>query len=275
MANLESKVTVEIINPGLPHTTNMDFDGDEIHKFELKSKWTAIQLELKKKLIVIDDFKVDEIKLIGGVDISFVKNTMKACACLVVKSWPELKTVYSDVDLITLEYPYIQGFLAFREVPSLMVLIDKLKRNQPHLVPDVIMVDGNGLLHPNRFGLACHLGIISEIPTIGVAKNIMYIDGTDHSQIKADQLAMLDSDIGDYRPIKINNAEIVGNILKTVKHDGMSTMGVGTIYVSIGHRISLDTATKMVTKCIKFKVPEPTREADFISRKFLRDMKIK
>ena len=239
-------------------------------------QWMKEQNQLKEKLIQIDDFKLDELRLIGGVDISFVKGTMKACACLIIKSWPKLETIYSDVIIVTLTYPYIPGFLAFREIPALLQLIDKLKAIKPEYIPDVILVDGNGILHPNGFGLASHLGVLINIPTIGVGKTILYMDSLDKKTIKDSINSMEKSDVGDYRPIisnKENKSEIIGNILKTVQHDGsnQNIQGAGTIYISVGHRISLSTATQLVTKCIKYKVPEPIREADFLSRKFLRE----
>lgn len=246
----------------------------ETKDIDIKVAWRKQQDELRTQLILCDDFKFEHLRLIGGVDISFVKGTMEACVCLVVKSWPDMVTVYTDIAMVTLTEPYIQGFLAFREIPSLVPLINKLKNEHPDFFPDIILVDGNGLLHPNGFGSACHLGVVCNVPTIGIGKTILYMDSLDKDKVKQDIAMMKECEVGDYRLIQSKMSDgnkILGAILKTVKHDkNASDIGPGTIYVSIGHRISLVTAIAVVNGCIKSKIPEPIREADFLSRKFLR-----
>lgn len=106
---------------------------------------------MRNKLRLEDDtgFALDDVTLVGGVDISFVKDSAtEACASLIVVQRPALQVVYEDTQAITLDQPYIPGFLAFREVRFLIELIDRLKSTQPHLLPQVILVDGNGILHP-------------------------------------------------------------------------------------------------------------------------------
>jgi len=88
-----------------------------------------------------------------------------------------LEKVYEDYEIVELDSPYIPGFLAFREIPHLVKLIDKLKKTKPEYTPQVILVDGNGILHQNACGLASHLGVIVDIPTIGCGKTIFYVDG--------------------------------------------------------------------------------------------------
>ena len=85
--------------------------------------------------------------------------------------------VYKDSEIVHLDLPYIPGFLAFREVPHLLKLIDKLKATKPQFLPQVLLVDGNGILHQNGFGLASHLGVLADIPTIGCGKTVFFVDG--------------------------------------------------------------------------------------------------
>jgi len=124
---------------------------------------------------------------IGGCDLSFFKQDPNiAISQIVIMDWPKLnvrqslsnlKIVYEDSQLVRLEAPYIPGFLAFREVFHLQVLFKKVIENFPQYIPQVILVDGNGILHQNGCGLASHLGVLLNISTIGVGKTIFNIDG--------------------------------------------------------------------------------------------------
>ncbi|CAM9375678.1 unnamed protein product [Ascophyllum nodosum] len=118
------------------------------------------------------------LRLIGGVDVSFVKGSEdNACATLVVLEFPSLNVVYEASNRVTMEYPYVSGFLAFREVHHLARLIEKLRQQRPDLEPDVVFVDGNGRLHPRSAGLACHLGVIAGLRTVGLSKTFLNVDG--------------------------------------------------------------------------------------------------
>lgn len=128
------------------------------------------------------------------MDLSFFKdNKNKACSYFIVLSYPDLKAifllykwlviififkvVYEDYEFVLLDVPYIPGFLAYREVPHLKALYERLKSTKPEFLPDVILLDGNGILHVNGCGLASHLGVLLDVPTIGVSKTMFYIDG--------------------------------------------------------------------------------------------------
>ncbi|OEL23299.1 Endonuclease V [Dichanthelium oligosanthes] len=152
---------------------------------------------LKSKLILEDDFvwslpsagsssgedARDKLKCIGGTDISFLKeDPSTACAAVVVLDADTLEVVHEEFDVVQLQVPYIPGFLAFREAPILLGLLEKVKDNARHFYPQLLMVDGNGLLHPRAgFGLACHLGVLADLPTIGVGKNVGYFQMLSHS----------------------------------------------------------------------------------------------
>jgi len=160
-------------------------EGDDRDLVLQKQEWIKTQDMLKSKLILEDDFVWSlpsvgsssgedargKLKYIGGTDISFLKeDPSTACAAVVVLDADTLEVVHEEFDVVRLQVPYIPGFLAFREAPILLGLLDKVKINARHFYPQLLMVDGNGLLHPRGFGLACHLGVLADLPTIGVGK---------------------------------------------------------------------------------------------------------
>ena len=142
-------------------------------------RWWLRQRWLRTFLIERDTIDVTAARLVGGVDISFVKDSESdACAALVILDAQSLAVVHESYRRVQVSAPYIPGFLAFREVNFLLDMVHELQRDLPEFVPDVIMVDGNGILHPNRFGLASHLGVMCGIPTVGIGKKCT-CDGLD------------------------------------------------------------------------------------------------
>ncbi|CAN6177230.1 unnamed protein product, partial [Urochloa humidicola] len=172
-----------------------------------KQEWIKTQDMLKTKLIVEDDFVWSlpsvgsssgegargKLKYIGGTDISFLKeDPSTACAALVVLDADTLEVVHEEFDVVRLQVPYIPGFLAFREAPILLRLLDKVKNNAHHFYPQLLMVDGNGLLHPRGFGLACHLGVLADLPTFGVGKNCSLLPEKINANVSIAQLHHVD-----------------------------------------------------------------------------------
>ena len=147
------------------------------------------QDSLKGKLIEVDDFAFainsndnnqskPTLKRIAGVDISASKlDNNLAVVALVILDYEKLDILYEKYELVYLKQPYIPGFLAFREVEPLMKMFNDLVNFDNKLLPDIILVDGNGIFHSNHFGLACHLGVLINIPTIGCSKTIFSVDG--------------------------------------------------------------------------------------------------
>ena len=156
--------------------------------------WRKEQDDLKKKLIKTDfyNFNLDntnnnnitELKYIAGMDISASKKNPNIAVSALTICDRNLKIVYEDYKIVKMDEPYIPGFLAFREVNHLVDLINDLKKNHPEYIPQVILVDGNGILHVKGFGLACHLGVLVDIPTIGCSKNVFNIDGITKIKVK-------------------------------------------------------------------------------------------
>ncbi len=182
-----------------------------------------------------------EIRTIAGADISFNKFSEVIYSGIVVLALPDLRIIESAGIRGTATFPYVPGLLSFRETPSLLEAWKKLK-----IKPDVLMLDGQGLAHPRRFGIACHIGLLLDLPTIGCAKSILV--GT-HRE--------LDPEAGSVAPL-VHKEELVGVALRTKKN-------VSPVYVSAGHLIDLDSAVPLVMKSVsKYRQPEPTRQAHLL-----------
>ena len=255
------------------------------HNFsELKEEWKRQQRMLKQRLVTEDQFDFDansEIKYIGGCDISFFKgNNVDAVASLVVVELPTMNVVYESYHMVQLTQPYIAGYLAFREVEHLLKLIDELRHTKPEYIPQILMVDGNGILHPRSFGIACQLGVMTNIPTIGVAKNLLVVDDLDAKQVKQqaiEEQRQHDKGVNDGSNNDNHNHHYT--LLKGKSGGGKIWGGVivkpnqsKPIYVSIGHKICLTTAVSIVKQCQIFsRIPEPIRQADLRSREYVRN----
>ena len=176
--------------------------------------------------------------LVAGVDISSSNIQGMARGAAVILSYPELHVVEIKTAESKVALPYIPGLLSFRESPLILAACEKLCNT-----PDLILVDGQGIAHPRRLGLASHLGLFLEVPTIGCAKSILCGRHED-----------LREAVGSYAEI-VDNGEVIGAALRT-------KIGIKPIYVSIGHKIDLASALHWVTKCCRgYRLPEPTRLA--------------
>ncbi|KJE98069.1 endonuclease V family protein, variant 2 [Capsaspora owczarzaki ATCC 30864] len=212
-----------------------------------------------------DGLGLPPLRLVGGVDISFVKGDPKAaCASLVVLSFPEMKVVYENFEMVELTLPYIPGFLAFREVNFLVALLDRLRAQQPELLPQLIFVDGNGVLHQRGFGLASHLGVLVDIPTIGIGKTIFHVDGIDMNHVKTMVVPKLSHSGATAKLVGISGREW-GAALRSTEDS------TNPVFISVGHRISLDHAIRITKTSCLHRIPEPVRQADLRSRQYLRD----
>ncbi|TVU08444.1 hypothetical protein EJB05_41849 [Eragrostis curvula] len=279
-------------------------EGDDHVLVLQKQEWIKTQDMLKRKLVLEDDFDWSlpsagscsddahargKLKYIAGVDISFLKeDPSMACAAVVVLDAITLEVVHEEFDVVQLQVPYIPGFLAFREAPILLGLLEKLKRNAPHFYPQLLMVDGNGLLHPRGFGLACHIGVLADIPTIGIGKNVDFLVFLSSHRTKSQffslpQLHHVDGLNQSEVRRQLEAEENCNKELISLTGQSGTTWGAAMrscpgsskpIYVSVGHRISLDSATAMVKFCCKYRVPEPTRQADIRSKVFLQKYQI-
>ncbi len=186
------------------------------------------------KRVIKRDALPKRIKYVGGVDVAYTEKLSISAA--IVLDYDSLSTIESKTAHTKIRFPYIPTLLAFREIPPAISAIRRLR-----LQPDVFLVDGHGIMHPNRFGLASHLGVALSIPTIGVAKNPLI---GQVSRAKEEGLA----------PI-VDNGEVVGVELVTRK-------GAKPVYVSLGHMTSLARTIEVVRHCSsRYRIPEPLRLA--------------
>ncbi len=199
-----------------------------------------IQEQLRKQVIVSDC--LGEVKYVAGVDVGFEDNYEISKAAVAVLSYPELELIETAIARIPTAFPYVPGYLSFREIPVILAALPKLK-----IIPDLILCDGQGIAHPRRLGLASHLGVLLDLPTIGVAKSLFIGKHEPVPLVK-----------GSWQPL-IDQEETIGVVLR-------SRTKVKPLYVSIGHKISLATAIDYVMGCLtKYRLPETTRWADKIA----------
>ncbi|XP_068920211.1 endonuclease V isoform X1 [Petaurus breviceps papuanus] len=165
--------------------------------------------------------------------------------------------------MVNLTAPYVSGFLAFREVPFLVDAIKRLQKKEPSLMPQVLLVDGNGVLHHRGFGVACHIGILTDLPCIGVAKKLLHVDGLKNNDLHKEKIQQLKMG-GDTFPLLANSGAILGMALKS--HSKSSK----PLYVSVGHKMSLGTSVCLIQACCRYRIPEPIRQADMRSREYIR-----
>ncbi|XP_023555063.1 endonuclease V isoform X2 [Octodon degus] len=225
---------------------------------ETLSLWKREQARLKALLVDRDteawqrDPAFSGLQRVGGVDVSFVKgDSVSACASLVVLTYPELEVVYEDSRMISLTAPYISGFLAFREMPFLVDAVHRLQEKEPNLMPQVLLVDGNGVLH--------HQGL----PCIGVAKKLLQVEGLENNAAHKEKIQLLHAG-GDTFPLMGGSGTVLGMALKSHDHS------TKPLYISVGHKISLEAAVRLTHCCCRFRIPEPVRQADIRSREYIR-----
>lgn len=211
----------------------------------LSSKWPTttgearvIQEAMRQKLVTDGTLDPAGLSLVAGCDVSFSRAANRVYAAVVVLSYPELREVEVGLAEDTAKFPYVPGFLIYREGPVLERAFAALTRE-----PDVILFDGHGMAHPRRFGIASHFGVLLDRPTIGVGKSRFVGEFTEPGP-----------EPGDASPL-IDHGEVIGCVLRTKRR-------VRPVFVSIGHRINLETAVDLVQRCCRgYRLPEPTRLA--------------
>lgn len=217
--------------------TDMRFDSPLRHQWPARVQDAReIQEALRDQVSRRD--AAGRVRRVAGIDIGIDRRANRARAAVVVLDYPGCAPLEQAVVHRRIGFPYVPGYLSFREVPPALAALEKLT-----VLPDVIICDGQGIAHPRRFGLACHLGVLTGIPTIGAAKSRLigvYEEPGPHK--------------GDWTPLE-DNGERIGAVLRT--RDRVQPM-----FVSLGHKVSLRTAIRVVLKCcVKYRLPETTRAA--------------
>jgi deoxyribonuclease V len=217
-----------------------------------------IQLQLRERWERED--RIPKVEYVAGADIAFELRGRgswrtgegRAIAGVIVYRFPEMEEVERASSIQPLRFPYVPGLLSFREIPALLAAFESLR-----VSPDLIFCDGQGYAHPRRFGLACHLGVLLDVPSIGVAKSLLIGECKEPAWRAGSTAALADAHTG----------EQIGAAVRTVS-------GVRPVYVSQGHRISLERAIEF-TLAVRdgFRIPRPTREADHFVNEIGRQRK--
>jgi len=208
-----------------------------IHKWNISSS-QARELQLKLARQVVTSSQVLKPQLIAGVDVCTYRISNIGIAAVVVLDYPDLNVVEVEKEEAELPIPYIPGLLSFRECPLILAACSRLQHT-----PDIVLVDGQGIAHPRRLGLAAHLGLFLDVPSIGCAKSIL-----------CGSHGLLKDEAGSYA-VLIDKKEVIGAALRT-------KLRTKPVYVSIGHRIDLASSLYWVEKCCSgYRLPQPTRLA--------------
>jgi deoxyribonuclease V len=211
-----------------------------LHEWDVSpSEAVAIQQELAGRVVTEGD--PHSVALVAGVDVAVGgrDNTRPGRGAAVVLGYPELRPVEQCLNQQDVAFPYIPGLLSFREIPVLLPALAGLRHQ-----PDLLVVDGQGRAHPRRIGLASHLGLLLDIPTIGCAKSRL-----------TGRFENLGEERGSLAQLR-DRGEVVGVAVRTRR-------GVNPVYVSVGHKISLSAAVEWILRLTRgYRLPEPTRLAD-------------
>jgi deoxyribonuclease V len=217
-------------------------DARRLHRWDLTPK-EAIALQTALRGRVVRKDRIGEVRRVAGVDVGFEQDGRVTRAAVAVLEVPGLALVEQAVVRVATKFPYVPGLLSFREAPAVLAAFAKVR-----VAPDLILYDGQGIAHPRRFGIASHLGWLLDCPSIGVAKTRL----VGAHRAPADRR-------GAWTPLvdagESHGAETIGAVLRTRK-------GAKPLYVSIGHRVSLETAVAWTMACCtKYRLPETTRWA--------------
>jgi len=215
-----------------------------LHSWNLSPK-EAIEIQKRLAARVITQNRLESVRFVAGADMALTKNPPRAYAGVVVLSFPDLNVVEECGSVSDLTFPYIPGLLAFREAPALLKAFARIRQE-----PDLVMIDGQGLAHPRACGIACHIGLWLDKPTIGCAKSRLF------GAYQAPSIKR-----GSWTPLTGNQGEVIGAAVRTKDK-------TNPVFVSAGHKIDLSSAIHYVLACSQgYRIPEPTRRADhFVAR---------
>jgi deoxyribonuclease V len=223
-------------NPGFPK-------GFRKHEWDLNPQ-EAIQIQNEwRKMVVVAPFALKQPRLIAGVDVGLPRavqksNVVVARAAIAVLDYSTMNLVDQATVETPVHFPYVPGLLSFREMPAILSALEQLETE-----PDLFMVDGHGYAHPRRFGLACHLGVWLDKPTLGCGKSILVGRHTDIEKPRG-SIALL-----------VDGCETIGAAVRTRD-------GVKPVYISVGHRSDLESAVSITLNCTRgVRLPEPIRWA--------------
>ncbi len=202
----------------------------------------ALQERLRAQVIAED--RLGPVRRVAGADAHYLSERAETWGVVALLELPELGLRDWAKAVRPTDFPYVSGLLSFREAPAILDALARLPE-----APDLLLVDGQGRAHPRRFGLACHIGVLADLPTAGVAKSHLIGDFEPPG-----------AERGAWSPLTVGR-EVVGAALTTRR-------GTRPVFVSVGHRLCLETAIDVVLRCApRFRIPEPIRQADRLSRR--------
>jgi deoxyribonuclease V len=218
------------------------------HNWDLNPGQARHVQDSLRELVRIKPLPLKNVRRVAGVDASYREKAV--CGTAVVVELPTLRTLEQTAAELSLTFPYVPGLLSFREGPAILTAVEQLST-----LPDVLIVDGHGQAHPRFFGLACHLGVLLNLPVIGCAKSVLI-----------GNVQPLGNPVGSRADI-ILDGQVIGAALRT-------RLNVKPAYLSIGHLVDLESAAQIVLACGKgFRLPEPIRRAHFLAKEVCKSMK--
>jgi deoxyribonuclease V len=222
---------------------------EELHGFDLSpAEARRLQGELASRVVAGPPLDLGSVRYVAGADVSTQGD--KAYATVVILEFPRLSAVEVQGFEAPLEFPYVPGLLSFREMPSVLGALKKVET-----AADVMVLDAQGLAHPRRMGLASHIGLFLEVPTVGCAKSVL-VGKFEEPGVEKGSATEL-----------VHRGEVVGRAVRTRE-------GVSPVYVSVGNRIDLDSSVELVLACCsRYRLPEPTRQAHNAANRLRRGEK--
>ncbi|MBL8220272.1 MAG: deoxyribonuclease V [Bryobacterales bacterium] len=197
-----------------------------------------LQTELAAS-VVAEDALPAEVRTVAGVDVAYAEDSAETFAAVIVFDAATLREVERQTAQAAVDFPYVPGLFSFRELPAISAALAKLP-----LTPDLVICDGHGIAHPRRFGLASHLGVLYDVPSIGCAKTHFFGAAGTPGHTRGDEAPITDRE------------QTIGAVLRTQN-------GVKPVYVSTGHRVGLETACRWILKlAARYRLPEPIRAAN-------------
>ena len=225
-----------------------------LHSWDLTAEEAKQQQTAMRPLVSLTD-GFGEIKTIAGVDLSLDMENNLGHAIVVVLSYPGFQVLETRYATAPLQMPYIPGLLSFRESPVVLKAFAQVE-----IAPDLILVDGQGQAHPRAFGIACHLGVLLDVPSVGVAKSRLYG--------RYDAAALGDMPGAEVPLTDQHGRNIIGSVVRTKKR-------TSPLFSSPGHKVSVESATRVVLDCIRgYRLPEPTRMAHNLITAYKKDGKV-
>ncbi|MCS7168697.1 MAG: deoxyribonuclease V [Gemmatales bacterium] len=201
----------------------------------------AIALQHRLASLVKLQGRLDLCRYVAGADVAYTRSRRHLVAAVVLWCMVSNQVVEHYVVRQTVRFPYVPGLLSFRESPAILEALQLLRQQ-----PDLLMIDGHGYAHPRRFGIACHLGVLFDLPAIGCAKSLLV---GEHEEVP--------DVVGAWVPVS-DHEQIIGAALRTRLH-------VRPVYVSIGHKLELEQAITWTLRCCRgYRLPEPTRQAHIL-----------